>query len=75
MANKYMKSFSTPLAILEIKIEIIMRYYCLSVSVAKIKTNKNWQYQVPSKDIDQMEILLVEMQNDTAPLEKLDSFL
>lgn len=43
--------------------------------MAKIKTNKNWKYQMPSKDIDQMEILLVEMQNDTAPLEKFNSFL
>ena len=27
------------------------------------------------KNIDQMEILLVDMQNDTAPLEKFVSFL
>lgn len=52
-----------------------MRCYSLSISVAKIKTNKNWQYQVLDKDIYHMEILLVEMQNNTATVEKFDSFL
>ena len=39
MANKHMKMYSTSLAIRELRINTLMRYYYTPVTIAKIKNN------------------------------------